>query len=240
MTLIVDSPGARRLDYGELKSLETPTGTKTWKPIPHSLAVDYVSKAIEDAGFEIEKADFAVARGDDRFFGTFDLKSEVTEDTTLTVGVRNSIDKSLSFGMVCGERCVVCTNLCFGADNGIELFRKHSGNIENDLFDRIKLSIDSLDQYQIAARHRIRHMKSKRLDYNSSSTIILDAFRKRVIGTTLLKQLVKEWDRPSYPEFTPRTAWSLNNALTHVIKSRQQRYPIRAARETLQFQALCV
>lgn len=64
---------------------------------------------------------------------------------------------------------------------------------------------------------RIPHLKSKQLCYDGASTIILDAFRKGIVGTTILKRLVKEWDEPSFEEFRPRTAWSLTNALTHVI-----------------------
>ena len=239
MALIVDTPGARRLDYDELKTIAAPQGTATWQPIAHSRAVDYVTKAVEDAGFKIAKMDLAVARGDDRFFGTFDLKTHVTDETTLTVGVRNSMDKSLSFGLVCGERCLVCTNLCFGSEEGIEMFRKHSGNIENDLYDRIKTAMNGLDVYRKQAQLRILHLKRKQLCYNSANTIVLDAFRKQIVGTSMLKRLVKEWDDPSYEEFRPGTAWSLTNALTHVIKDRQQKYPIRAAEETLRFQAMC-
>ena len=239
MALIVDTLGARRLDYDELKTIPAPQGTATWQPIANAQAVDYVTKAVEDAGFQIAKMDLAVARGDDRFFGTFDLKTHVTDETTLTVGVRNSIDKSLSFGLVCGERCLVCTNLCFGSEEGIEMFRKHSGNIENDLYDRIKTAMNGLDAYRKQAQLRILHLKRKQLCYNSASSIILDAFRKKIVGTSMLKRLVKEWDDPSYEEFRPRTAWSLTNALTHAIKDRQQKYPIRAAEETLRFQAIC-
>ena len=94
MALIVDTLGARRLDYDELKTIPAPQGTATWQPIANAQAVDYVTKAVEDAGFQIAKMDLAVARGDDRFFGTFDLKTHVTDETTLTVGVRNLIDKS--------------------------------------------------------------------------------------------------------------------------------------------------
>lgn len=54
----------------------------------------------------------------------------------------------------------------------------------------------------------------------------------------MLKRLVKEMSLRE--DFRPRTAWSLTNALTHVIKDRQQKYPIRATDETLRFQAICV
>jgi hypothetical protein len=241
MTLIVDTPRARRLDYDALKRVSAPQGTATWQPIAHARAVDFVTKAIKEVGFKIVKMDLAVARGDDRFFGTLDLKPHVTHETTLTVGVRNSIDKSLSFGLVCGERCLVCANLCFGSDEGIEMFRKRSGHIENDLYDRVKAAMNGLDAYRPKAQLRILHLKRRQLCYNAVSSIVLDAaFRKKIIGTSMLKRLVKEWDEPSYEEFRPRTAWSLVNALTHVIKDRQQKYPIRAAEETLRFQALCV
>ena len=81
------------------------------------------------------------------------------------------------------------------------MFRKHSRNIENDLYDWIKIAMNGLNAYRKQAHLRILHLKRKQLCYLSASTIVLDAFRKGIVGTSMLKRLVKEWGNPSYEEF---------------------------------------
>ena len=55
MALIVDTPGARRLDNDQLRTIPAPQGTAIWQPIAHAQTADYVSKAVEGAGFKSPK-----------------------------------------------------------------------------------------------------------------------------------------------------------------------------------------
>ena len=53
-----------------------------------------------------------------------------------------------------------------------------------------------------------------------ASHVILTAFRRGIISTLQLPHVCKAWDEPSHADFTPRTAWSLFNAFTAVLKPR--------------------
>ena len=50
--------------------------------------------------------------------------------------------------------------------------------------------------------------------------------------------LIKEWREPRYEAFQPRTAWSLLNCYTTVLKDRQRTQPVQAAMETVAFQEM--
>jgi hypothetical protein len=54
----------------------------------------------------------------------------------------------------------------------------------------------------------------------------------------LLPDVIRQWRNPSHPEFQERTAWSLLNAFTEVLKDRQHQQPARAAHETITLQKL--
>ena len=66
--------------------------------------------------------------------------------------------------------------------------------------------------------------------------ILLQAWRNGHIGTRMLPAIVDEWENPSYEEFEERTAWSLLNCYTEMMKDRQSARPYDAAAETIGFQ----
>jgi len=70
-----------------------------------------------------------------------------------------------------------------------------------------------------------------------ADSFLLQAWRKGHIGTRMLPAaFVDEWEKPSHEEFDDRTAWSLLNAYTEVMKDRQSARPYDAAVETIGFQ----
>ena len=101
--------GARQVSSREeLDAVEAPAATSTWFPVKHATCFDTVSSALTDAGFAIRRAQFGLARDDQRMFATLDLVSEVAAGVTLAVGVRNSTDKSFPLGFCAGSRTFVC------------------------------------------------------------------------------------------------------------------------------------
>src|SRR4051794_38032331 len=90
--------GAREVSLEELNKVAAPAPTKTWFPIPHRDVLSSVLATLTGSGFSVEKQRLALSRGDARFFGTLDLKSELAPGVALAVGVRNSIDQSFPLG----------------------------------------------------------------------------------------------------------------------------------------------
>jgi hypothetical protein len=56
--------------------------------------------------------------------------------------------------------------------------------------------------------------------------VIVEAVRANAVPASLLPKILEAWETPQYPEFTPRTAWSLYNAFTEVVKCRSPRAQI--------------
>lgn len=53
----------------------------------------------------------------------------------------------------------------------------------------------------------------------SAHDLIIRAVDCRAITTTQVPSVLKEWREPTYPDFQPRTAWSLFNAFTENYKT---------------------
>jgi hypothetical protein len=51
-----------------------------------------------------------------------------------------------------------------------------------------------------------------------TNDLIIKAFERGVIGCHAIPKILKEWASPSYPEFKERTAYSLLNCFTQVLK----------------------
>ena len=235
MTLIRHC-GAREVTWGDLEQIPTPPATETWFPLAHSQVLGSVVQTLDAAGFGVQSMALAVTPDDARFFGTLQLKAEILPGVGLAVGVRNSTDKSLPIGFCCGQWVWVCDNLGFSSE--VVITRKHTRFGESRFNEAIASAVAGLGQYREAEAKRIELLRTTELSADRANSLILQAFEGGIIGARLLPDVVQQWRQPKHPEFQERTAWSLLNAFTEVLKDRQQRQPSRAAHETITLQKL--
>jgi hypothetical protein len=228
--------GARTVDRPELDAVYPPAPTDTWYPLKHSVVLDRVLQTLDASGYKIKKQQYALSADKHRFFGTLDLESPIADGISLSVGIRNSNDKSFPIGFMCGDRVFCCDNLAFSAETVIA--RKHTRFGERRFNDALSRAILGLRQYQDVAAKRIEALQRFDLSEDAANSYLLQAAEKGVVGWRLLPQVIREWREPSHEEFKPRTAWSLFNSFTEVIKERQLTQPARAAAETIQLQRL--
>ena len=228
--------GARVVDRDALQHIETPEATNTWYPIRHQEVLECVEETLDSSGFAIRKSQLSVSNFDQRFFGVLDIESELAEGVSLSVGIRNSNDKSFPIGFCVGNRTFVCDNLAFSSQ--IVINKRHTRNGSDRFQEGIANAIVSLNQYRDMEARRIEQLQSASMKDSNAESVILKAWDKRIIGTRLLRPLLDEWRKPTFEDFTDRTAWSLLAAFTHVAKPRQRRYPLKAALEVMKFQAL--
>lgn len=154
----------------------------------------------------------------------------------MAVGIRNSTDKSMPIGFCCGQSVFVCDNLAFSAEMVIN--RKHTRFGESRFNEAIAATVSGLGQYQQAEAKRIDWLRNTEVSPDRANSLILQAYEGGIIGARLLPDVIQQWRQPNHPEFKERTAWSLLNAFTEVLKDRQQRQPSRAAHETITLQKL--
>jgi hypothetical protein len=85
---------------------------------------------------------------------------------------------------------------------------------------------------------RLRLMMEAQLSPELADAVILRAFEKGIIGTRDLPAVIKEWRNPSFEEFKPRTAWSLLNAFTRVLRERAEKQPQAFMVQTMRLNGL--
>ena len=121
-------------DINFLKSIKPPKKTNTYTPISHFEILEkinqYVPNHWKKEGYHIK-----LTKKGNQLFGTADFKIS-GYNNLITIGFRNSYDKSISVGVCSGAKVIVCSNLMFTGD--IVKIRRHTANILKDIDQIIK------------------------------------------------------------------------------------------------------
>lgn len=210
--------GGEHVDLTDLQAIPMPQETQSYKPVGHyDLALnlaEIASGMLND--YTLSNSQYSIARDGKQMFGVHTFKNG-SDELGLSIGFRNSYDKSMSVGIAIGASVFVCDNLALTGD--ITVMRKHTSNVWNDLeemaittiyrsqsnFKRISEDAYVLSQVDIGDNHAYQLMG---LLYGNG-----------ILTPRQLPVVKKEWHDPSYPDFEPRTMWSFYNACTEALKS---------------------
>jgi len=228
--------GGRLVTLDELLACRTPPPEGRWHPVSHTRVLAAVKETLHGAGYVVRAEQYGLARSDARFFGVLDLETPLAQGVGLSVGVRNSIDKSFPLGFAAGSRVFVCDNLAFRAE--LLVRRKHTTNGMRAFGTAIGSAVASLTSFREAEESRIRRMAGMELTPAQASHVILSAFRKGIISSLQLPKVCREWEEPRHDDFKPRTAWSLFNAFTEVLKPRAISAPQQFVASTIRLNGL--
>lgn len=223
--------GARQVSRTELDAIEAPPATSTWFPIAHRTVIDAVTGTLTNSGFAVKREQFALARNDARMFATLDLASELTPGVTLSVGVRNSTDKSFPLGFAAGSRVFVCDNLAFRSD--ILVTRKHTRFGRQRFEGEIARAVVTLGAFRTHEAERVLALQQHELPDERAEALMLRAFEGGIVSHRALPAVIAEWRKPTFDDFLPRTGWSLLNAFTTALGSRAKSNPQEYARTTM-------
>ncbi len=228
--------GGKLVTLDELKECKTPPAEGRWHPVSHLTVLENVKETLHGAGYTVKSQQYGLARNDARFFGVLDLETPLAHGVGLSVGVRNSVDKSFPLGFAAGSRVFVCDNLAFRAE--LLVRRKHTLNGMRAFGTAIGSAVASLTSFKEAEALRIQRMSEMELSPAQASHVILSAYRKGIISTLQLPLVCKEWEEPRHDDFRPRTAWSLFNAFTEVLKPRAISAPQQFVSSTIRLNGL--
>lgn len=228
--------GGRLVTLDDLLACPIPPPAGRWHPVSHVRVLDTVKETLYGAGYQVRSEKYALARGDARFFGVLDLSTPLAAGVALSVGVRNSVDKSFPLGFAAGSRVFVCDNLAFRSE--LLVRRKHTVNGMKAFGTAICAAVAGLTSFQEAEGARIRRMAGMDLSPAQASHVILTAFRRGIISGLHLPKICQAWEEPAHEDFKPRTAWSLFNAFTAVLKDRAVKAPQAFVAQTIRLNGL--
>ncbi len=107
--------GSSKFTREELKVIPTPEGSATHQPMSHHGIVEALVEGLSFRHISVVREEYAVSKDGMKMFGVLDLETTF-DGCRLSVGVRNSNDKSMRLALTVGYRALVCDNMAFHGD----------------------------------------------------------------------------------------------------------------------------
>lgn len=215
-TLIAHS-GATKVTRDDLKAIEPPRRTSTWKPVRHAELVAVIREQLEQRGLAIRQEAYAVQRNGALLFGVLDLAWHANGEFTAALGLRTANDKSMSIQIAVGIRVFVCDNLAFAGDL-IALRRKHTAGL--DLPREIGGAIDRYQEGVVALDHGIDRLRGTEIPDQTAKQMIFDIFARGILPVRFFRPAAGLYFDPpaDASDVVPRTLWGLHNAMTRQVQ----------------------
>tara|TARA_Y100000310_G_scaffold257316_1_gene265350 strand:- start:70 stop:933 length:864 start_codon:yes stop_codon:yes gene_type:complete len=190
------SGGSNLVTLGTLAKVETPAGTPTWTPIPHSDVPAMISTLVEERGWEFvdgkrKRFQIALTPDSQKMFGVTKIRvpdCEVDPEFDMALGFRNSHNKTLALRTAVGRNVMVCDNLDMAGD--IDVRREHTKNIT--VRETLELAMDSYAEKAKIAQQEFNHLRETKLQPEEGLAFLVDAVKA---GALPLVDLMKARDR---------------------------------------------
>ena len=205
-----------KLTRQELALVPTPAATATHRPIPH---IEVVDALIETLGFRhigIVTDQYAVDKTGMKMWGVLDLDTGF-EGARFSIAVRNAHDKSMRLAMTVGYRVFCCENGAFSGDFQ-PVLAKHSKRF--NLVEAVSIGVDQMQRNFKPMVEQVDRWRESQLTDTAAKLVIYRAFVEAELEIPHhLDRIVHDhYFNPRFPDFQPRTMWSLSNAFTSAFK----------------------
>ena len=198
----------------EIATVPTPTGTTSWKPVPHMDVIDAVTEAVKAKNWQILDEQYGLAREGQRMFGVMRINNSSSREWSRCIGIRNSHDQSLSVGLAAGISVMCCSNLAFGGT--MVLKRRHTSRIE--LGNLVLTAVDELEMEFLNLETVSEDLKLHEVRADEARAVIVRAAEVGAVNSCDIVPIFREFQKPRHEEFAEPTRWSLLNAFTEHAK----------------------
>lgn len=193
-------------------------GGSRWKPVNHGELVDTLFEEVERAGLRCAEHAWGVNDAGTDLFGSVVFERPggrvLPEGTALSLALRhsNAGRYALTFGF--GGRVLVCSNGLLVAEHTVS--RKHTTNVR--LEEPIREGLERLLEGTERTASFVARLRATRVNKRLADRILVEAARTDVLPWSKLGKVDALWRDNPEPTFRPRTAWSLYNCFTEVLK----------------------
>jgi hypothetical protein len=215
MTLLAHC-GTELLTRDQLVDILPPERTATHQPIAHHHLVTSLLESLSFRHINVVKEEYAVSSDGMKLFGCLDLET-LGDGFRFSLGLRNANDKSMRLGLVVGVRILVCDNMCFSGEFE-PILAKHSKHF--DLNTALAIGLEQMQRNFKPMADQITNWRAAQITDGKAKEIIYRAFIEDQLEAPkhLARTVHREYFEPTYPEFAPRTLYSLQNAFTSSFK----------------------
>ena len=217
MTLLMQR-GSEAATLEMVKDVPLPKATRTYQPVSHEkLSNMLLQMAVHLLpNFSHSHSQFGLSAEGNKMFGVHTLTSSHTA-MGLSIGFRNSYDRSMSVGIAVGASVLVCDNLALCGD--ITVLRKHTLNVIRDMESMALSAIYKSQKVYHQILKDAEAMQLQEISDDNAYRMLGLVYGRGIMTPRQIPVAQREWKTPQYEAFQPRTVWSLYNAITEALKS---------------------
>ncbi len=210
--------GGKAADRLALAEVIKPDQTDTYHPVGHLELIEKVDGIAQELLHRtLVRESFGLAREGKQMFGVLTYRNGEDEEMGLSIGIRNSYDKTMSIGVALGGRVFVCDNLAISGE--IRIVRKHTAGVWQSIED---MTISTLYKHRPvwdALKSDVEMMKQVKISDLHGHELLGRLIGAEVLSPRQIPVAYREWDTPSLPDFEPRNLWSLYNSVNSALKT---------------------
>lgn len=209
--------GSKQVTRQEVEAVPVPEYTDTWKPVPYADAIGYLYEQIEEhLGLSVRAEMYGLNKTGNQLFASLMLDTG-DKGASLSMGLRQSYDKSLALGTVAGEHTFVCDNLCFSGE-AFHVVRKNTVNVWGDFCRLVCEQVQKALSHYRDIRVQNDALKTVPCSLHHGYEILGVALGEGVLTSTQASVAFGDWQTPRYEEFSERNLHSLYNCTTEGLK----------------------
>lgn len=202
----------------ELRTIQLPVQTDTYKPVSHSQLIDLVQESCLKAGFDVRKAEYSSAKEGKVANAKYLISNVADNEMQLQIGWQNSYDKSLSLKYAIGAQIFICKNGLVKGDMGA-LKRKHTGDVQEFTPYTIVESIKKAGDVFKKIQEERELLKSVEIDKRTCAELIGRMIvEENFIQSSQLNIIRKEMRHPSFNYGSENSLWELYQHTTFSMK----------------------
>lgn len=216
MSLILHC-GAAQATREQVEAVPVPRHTRTWKPVAYGKSIELMHRLAEQQlKLPVVGEQYGLNKAGDQMFGLLTLDTGNAEHG-MSIGLRNSYNKTLSNGVAVGAQVFVCDNLCFSG-SAFKVLRRNTTNVWADFRQLVEAQIRRAYGHYEAIEKNIEAMKNVRCNVKRGYEHLGVMIGTGLLTPTQANVAFGDWKRPRHEAFRPRTVWSLYNAITEGLK----------------------
>jgi len=201
----------------QVVQVTAPEPTASWNPVLYGDAIDFMKDtAMDTLGLDIKSEAFGLNKDGSQMFGRITLDTG-DADQGLSIGLRQSYNKSLALGVAVGANVFVCDNLMFSGD-AFKVVRRNTKNVWTDFKRLVAEQVaQAMVNYETMREHTDM-MKSMPCHEQRGYALLGVAMGKGILTPTQASVAFGDWAEPRHEEFSDRNVWGLYNAVTEGLK----------------------
>lgn len=209
--------GGKAATREQVEAVVVPAATKSHRPVAYKLAIELLHQTIiEKTGLAIRQEAYGLNENGDQLFALTTLETGNAEHG-LSIGLRQSYNKSLALGVAVGAQVFVCDNLCFRGD-AFMVVRKNTVHVLADFKQMLVRQVEASLTHYRNVEADILSMKAKPCDVSRGFELLGRAYGEGLLTTTQATVAFNDWREPRHAEFSDRNMWGLYNATTEALK----------------------